>query len=108
VNFFVKILLDKIVKPEIDSLKADLQTNRDAHIAQLEADVAAGGTTAAAAVESFIVGKAKANPTVSLVESAFAPEINGFLAGLVANGSASVPELYDKVVAFVIKEDSEV
>jgi hypothetical protein len=106
VNFLENLFLTKIVKPGTDEFLANLKANREANIAKAQAAAQAEGLTGIAAVEALVVEEGKKYPAVAAAEAIFAPEINGFLNGLLAKGEASIPEAYDALVAFVAKEDA--
>lgn len=100
----LKLILDVFKAPAVAEVTA-LQTNRDANIATIEALVGAGSGSAVAAVESFIAGAVKKNAALGLVYGFIAPQLTQFLAQTAASGVSDVPGLYDKVVAFLVKEE---
>jgi hypothetical protein len=103
-NKWLQFVLD-FFKPAIDGGIAELKANRDVNIASIEKTIGATETTATEAVVSFIqahiVGKG-----LAFITSFVVPELTSLLGGLVANGNAKVPELYDAAVAFLEKEDA--
>lgn len=104
-----KWLLDTFVKPTVDKEVATLKTERDANIAILEADAAAGGATGSTAVVAFLESKVKSsNPLVSELEALGTPLAETGIAAALTGVEGGIPEAYDAGVAFLEKVDSEV
>lgn len=102
---FLKFLLAFLITP-VKNLVAELQANRDANIASIEATVGTGTQTVEAAVAGFLTSVAKRNPTLGYIMPLAEPELVGLLAGLVQQGNATVPQLYDAGVAWLVHEES--
>jgi alcohol dehydrogenase class IV len=102
---FLKFLLNFLVAP-LKNLVAELQANRDANIAAIEATVGTGSQTAEAAVAGFLTSTAKKEPILAFVVPLAEPELLATVAALVAKGDSSIPALYDAGVAFLTHEES--
>lgn len=102
---FLKFLLGLLVAP-LKNLVGELQANRDANIAAIEATVGTGSQTAEAAVAGFLTAEAKKVPILGIVVPLAEPELLAAVAVLVQKGETSVPALYDAGVAFLVHEES--
>ena len=104
VSKLLKFVLD-FFKPAIDAKIGELKTNRDANIATIEATLGTGSTNVEQAIVAFVAAHLGHGPVSFLVQMVEAPLL-GELAAAVAAGEATLPELYDRAVAFLEKEEA--
>ena len=103
-NKFLKFVLD-FFKPAIEAKINELKTNRDANVVAIEAAAGNGATNAESAVVGYLAAHLAHGPFAMVVQLVEAPLL-AELAAAVSAGSATVPELYDKAVAFLEKEEA--
>lgn len=96
------------LKTPIANLVAELQANRTANIAAIEATVGGGATTVEAGVTGFLASEAKKVPALAFFIPLAEPALLGEIATLVSAGTNTVPELYDAGIAWLQKEETEV
>ena len=94
------------LKTPVANLVAELKAQRDANIAAIESTVGGGTQTAEAAVTGCLTKEAQKSPMLGMLVGFAEPEILAALGGLVQEGNASVPALYDKGVAWLEHEEA--
>lgn len=102
---FLKFLLGFLIAP-VKNLVAELKAQRDANIAAIEATVGTGTQTAEAAVTGFLTSEAKKVPILAAIMPFAEPELLAVVAGLVQNGTNTIPALYDAGVKFLEHEET--
>lgn len=95
------------LKTPVANLVAELQANRAANIAAIEATVGGGGTTVEAAVTGFLANEAKKNAELAVLVPLVEPALISEITTLVGQGTNTIPELYDAGVAWLTHEESE-
>jgi hypothetical protein len=99
---FLLGLLKPFINREITYVVADLTAAAPA----IQAQAAAAGTSAVAAVEAYVATALAKQPLIASIADALMPLVSSFLAGLAAKGATDVPDIISAVAAFLTKEEA--